>query len=158
MQIRHYKEADACDITTLFHESIHAIDRRLYTDQELEAWSPTPPDYEHWQARLVLKKPFVAVIAGQIVGFIELDDGGHIDCLYVHKDYQRQGIGQSLLLYLCDIADQRGYELLYVEASKAAKPLFDALGFEILGSNRVERRDCVLTNFSMQRAVNALKR
>ena len=150
MRIRHYQDADARDIATLFHESVHAIDRCFYTDQQLEAWSPTPPDYALWQARLTLKKPFVAVIDGQIVGFIELDEDGHIDCLYVHKDYQRRGIGQSLLLYLCDIAKQRGYERLYVEASKAAKPLFDALGFETLASNQVERRGCVLTNFSMQ--------
>lgn len=150
MQIRHYQEADAREITTLFHDSVHAIDRRLYTDQALEAWSPTPPDYEHWRARLTLKKPFVADINGQIVGFIELDPDGHIDCLYVHKDYQRQGIGQSLLKHLCDIAKQRRYERLYVEASKAAKPLFDALGFETLSVNQIERRGSVLTNFSMQ--------
>ncbi|MCO4757654.1 MAG: GNAT family N-acetyltransferase [Oceanospirillaceae bacterium] len=151
MQIRHYKEADAREITTLFHESVHAIDRRFYSDQELESWSPTPPDYARWQARLDLKKPFVALINGQIVGFIELDDDGHIDCLYVHKDYQRRGIGQSLFLYLCDIAKQKGYERLYVEASKGAKTLFDTLGFVTVSENQVARGASVLINFSMER-------
>lgn len=92
MRIRNYEPSDAREIADLFHDAIHAIGTESYSREQVEAWAPTPPDYDHWQRRLDCKQPFVAEINQKIVGFIELDPDGHIDCMYTHKDYQRQGI------------------------------------------------------------------
>ena len=97
MLIRNYKPSDCVEITDLFHGSVHAVDLAFYTERELEAWAPTPPDYKQWKQRLELRKPFVAVQNGMIIGFIELENNGHIDCMYVHKDHQCKGIGGKLL-------------------------------------------------------------
>jgi putative acetyltransferase len=83
MEIRNYRCSDYVEIADLFHDSIHAIPASIYSEEELEAWSPTPPDYDHWKERLARKQPFLAVKDKIIVGFIELESDGHIDCLYV---------------------------------------------------------------------------
>ncbi|GAB1263843.1 GNAT family N-acetyltransferase [Aurantivibrio infirmus] len=151
------QSSDYRDITTLFHDAIHSIDTRIYSKQQLDAWAPSPIDYEHWRLRLDIKKPFIAVIDKLVVGFIELEEDGHIDCLYVHKDYQRQGIAKKLLTHLCEVAKRKGIRRLHVEASILAKPLFESFGFKHLGENTVHLRGQTLTNYKMVRHIETLK-
>ncbi len=149
MEIRPYQESDCFEIADLFHDSVHAIDHSLYSKEQLEAWAPTPPDYEFWNNRLRVKKPFVAIIDNTIVGFIELEGDGHIDCLYVHKDYQGAGVASRLLEHLQAVARERGIRQLQVEASKVAMPLFKKYGFKLQSSNTVALRGQSLTNYCM---------
>jgi putative acetyltransferase len=149
MEIRPYQESDYVEIADLFHTSVHSIDRTIYSEEELEAWAPTPPNYEFWKARLAEKKPFVAVKSNTIVGFIELESNGHIDCLYVHKGFQGLGIASSLLKHVMQVANDKGINKLHVEASKVAMPLFKKYGFELLKTNTVNLRGQSLTNYCM---------
>lgn len=150
MHIRNYQPSDAREIADLFHDAIHAIDPEYYSKEQAEAWAPTPPDYGHWQRRLDRKQPFVAEINQKIVGFIELDPDGYIDCMYTHKDYQRQGIAGQLYDHLKMMAHQKGIKRLYVEASILARPFFEARGFELVKENAIERRGQQLINYSME--------
>lgn len=149
MEIRSYRNSDYVEIADLFHDSVHAIDDSYYTKAQLEAWAPTPPDYELWKQRLALKEPFVALEGSKIVGFIELEENGHIDCLYVHKEYQGKGVASTLLQYLSNIAKTKGITNLHVEASKVAMPLFKKFGFELKKVNKVSLRGQSLLNYSM---------
>jgi putative acetyltransferase len=87
MKIRKYQTTDYKEIADLFYETVHSVCANDYTAEELEAWAPTPIDYEKWQKRLEKRKPFVVIINHLIVGFAELEKDGHIDCFYVHKNY-----------------------------------------------------------------------
>ncbi len=153
MKIRQYKPDDSAQIADLFHSAVHAIDDTLYSSRQLEAWAPSPPDYYFWAQRLALKKPFVAYIDKYIIGFIELEEDGHIDCLYVHKNYQGQGVAAGLFSYLFDLAKTRKINRLYVEASKPAVPFFKKQGFNILRNNLVILRGEVLENYCMAREI-----
>jgi putative acetyltransferase len=90
MIIRPFKTTDAKDIADLFHGAVHSISPSIYSTEQLEAWAPTPPDYSMWAKRVERTQPFVATIGDIIVGFIELEADGHIDCLYVHRDYRER--------------------------------------------------------------------
>ena len=149
MQIRDYQNSDYVEIADLFHDSVHAISTSFYSRDELEAWAPTPTDYNFWQERLSVKKPFVALKDEKIVGFIELEADGHIDCLYVHKNYQGEGIASKLLQHIQDIALTQGIHKLHVEASKVAKPLFEKHGFALQRTNTVNLRGQSLINYIM---------
>jgi len=149
IQIREYKESDASEIADLFHGSVHAIASILYTSEQKEAWAPTPPDYSAWETRLATKQPFVAVNRDIIVGFAELEKDGHIDCFYVHKNYQGLRIGSQLLKHLIQVAHERNIKPLYTEASKAAKPLFEKFGFRSESTNEVSLRGQILVNYNM---------
>ena len=151
VEIRHYEPSRYIEIADLFHGAIHAIDRSSYTDEQLEAWSPSPPDYERWRVRLAEKQPFMAVHRDAVVGFIELEDDGHIDCLYVHRDCQRRGIAGQLLTYAEQVASQQGLNRLFVEASKVAMPLFERHGFHIVSENRVKLNGQTLVNYRMEK-------
>lgn len=149
IQIRDYLTSDLTKIVELFHDSVHAIPSSIYSAKEKEAWAPTPPDNEAWRLRLAKKRPFVAVIDFEIVGFIELEGDGHIDCLYVHKDYQRRGIASELLKYVRRIAQENETKVLYVEASKIAFPFFQRNGFVLKAENSISLRGQSLVNYLM---------
>jgi putative acetyltransferase len=149
MRIRDFMPKDADEIADLFHDCVHAIDSPDFSAAQREAWAPTPPDYSVWRVRLAEKKPYLACLEGTIIGFIELEDDGHIDCFYTHKDFQRQGVGRALYDHLVAQADARGIADLYVEASPIALPFFEREGFRLGKENRIERSGQILTNFSM---------
>jgi putative acetyltransferase len=150
MSIRDFRMADSKEIADLYHGSVHSLDAENFSVEELEAWAPTPPDYSHWRERLAVKKPYVAEREGMIIGFIELEDDGHIDCFYTHRDFQRQGVGSALYNHLLKEADARDVHDLYVEASAIARPFFEREGFRFEKANRLELRGQILTNFSMR--------
>ena len=150
--IRNYQATDAREITDLFHDSIHSIAKSQYSANQLEAWCPTPPDYAHWQNRLDIVKPFVAVSEAQngtIAGFIELVQPDEIDCLYVHPLFARQGVAKQLYIHLEQRARQLQMKQLQVEASLLARPLFEQVGFSEIRRNEIPRNGEVLVNFSM---------
>ncbi|MBJ7536267.1 GNAT family N-acetyltransferase [Marinomonas sp. C1424] len=149
MIIQHFKTSDAKAIADLFHGSVHSISLEIYSKEQLEAWAPTPPDYAMWKTRLEQTKPYVAMIGDVIVGFIELELDGHIDCMYVHKDYQRQGVAKALFTYARDVAIKNGCKTMHVEASILAKTFFEKMGFEVQSKNIVVRNHQELINYSM---------
>lgn len=152
--IHPFKLEDCKEITDLFHGAVHSISPDFYSKEQLEAWAPTPPNYSKWQIRLEKTQPFVARIDEVIVGFIELEleqeKNGHIDCLYVHKDYQRQGIANALFAYASKDAIKNGCHALYVEASHLAKGFFLQQGFVVEQENIVERNQQKLVNYTMR--------
>ena len=148
--IRDYRPEDADEIANLFHASVHSLTDEDYSAEELEAWAPTPPDYSAWRARLAKRTPYVALEDGVIVGFIELEDDGYIDCFYTHGHSQRKGIGRRLYDHLLDRADARGIRDFYVDASPIAKGFFEARGFSVEKVNRIERGGQTLTNYTMR--------
>lgn len=150
MNIQTYSKEWAREIADLFYQSVHAVDPSVYTPEQKEAWAPAPIDYERWSERLITKKPFVAIIENHVVGFIELDIDGHIDCTYTHPDFQGIGVASSLYEHLLAEAKKTGIKRLYVEASLIAKPFFEHRGFSVVKKNEVQRNGVSLVNFSME--------
>ncbi len=70
-QLSPYAESMAAEIADLFHAAVHAIDERIYTVEQKEAWAPLPIDKIKWQTRLNQKRPHVALVGPMIAGFIE---------------------------------------------------------------------------------------
>ncbi|MGV2831669.1 GNAT family N-acetyltransferase [Myxosarcina sp. GI1(2024)] len=140
-------------VADVFHAAVHETAASSYTQEQVDAWAPTPNSYDHWRARCELKRPFLYTLSEQVVGFIELDSDGHIDCHYVHPEYNRMGIGTTLLLHVIKIATDLQLNRLYVEASHTAKGLYLKHGFNTLSPNQVSIGNVVLENWLMERAI-----
>jgi N-acetylglutamate synthase-like GNAT family acetyltransferase len=154
MIIRKYQETDTEMIMNLFYHTVHEINIRDYSQEQVNAWATKTMNYEYWLERLQIKQPYVAEIEGEIVGFVELEADGHIDCFYCHSQYQNQGIGTELLNYIEDIAKSRNNQKLYAEVSITAKPFFLKRGFSIIKKQRVKRRGKVFKNYVMEKYLN----
>lgn len=149
-----YTDENATEITDLHHASVHAIDPTIYSLEQQEAWAHTPPNYPYWVKRLALKKPFMAMVEAKIVGFIELEENGHIDCAYTHPEYQKRGVMSELYAYAQNLAQQKGMKRLYLEASIVAKPFFEKRDFKTLQRNEIKKNGQMIVNYSMEKMLS----
>ncbi|MEN2776179.1 GNAT family N-acetyltransferase, partial [Acetivibrio clariflavus] len=96
MHIRRYSSKDISEIVELFYNTVHTVNLKDYSLEEVEAWAPKDIDKDAWNRRLSENFTIVAEQDGIIVGFASLACNGYYDMLYIHKDYQRQGIAAAL--------------------------------------------------------------
>lgn len=151
IRIRPYKPVDAWQLTEIFYNSVHGIDARYYSLQELNAWAPLPVDYLHWRERFDSHTVWVAELDGEPVGFTCMESDGYIDWLYIHSDYQRRGVARSLYNHLETLAREQEIQRLSVHASHVAKPFFEKRGFTTLQRCSVERLGVALHNWRMEK-------
>ena len=87
----------------------------------------------------------VAIKDNIIVGFGDIDNTGYLDHLYVHYDYQGQGIASKI----CDQLENYSNNDILVHASISAKDFFIKRGYKIIKEQQVKRNNIFLTNFVM---------
>lgn len=148
MILRTYEPEDFREVTTLFYETVHQINRADYSQEQVNAWAPDDMDYDGWHESLLEHETVVAVENGILVGFGDMDEKGYLDRLYVHKDYQRRGIAAAI----CEELEQRvAFDRYYTHASITARPFFEKRGYCVIQENRVCRRDVWMTNYTMEK-------
>jgi putative acetyltransferase len=151
MYLKHFQRADTAAIVQLFQQTIHQINSRDYTREQVNAWAPANMDHERWTARLEKAFTLVAVNKHEVVGFAMLESNGHIDCFYTHAHYQGQGIGKRMLEALETRAREQGVTRLFTEASITARPFFASKGYTTLQEQQVLCRGVYFTNFRMEK-------
>lgn len=145
MMIREYRPADCKEITELFYHTVHTVNAKDYTKEQLDAWASGQEDLKKWNQSLQAHFSIVAVDAGLITGFGDIDQTGYLDRLYVHSDYQGKGIATAI----CDRLEWAVRGNIVVHASVTAKPFFEKRGYEAVKEQQVERQGISLTNFVM---------
>jgi GNAT superfamily N-acetyltransferase len=149
--IREYQAGDEAAIYQLFYDTVHHINCKDYTQEQLDAWAPLIPDLTGWKNTLSKNHSFVAVAVGsnQMIGFADLEDNGCLNRGYVHKDSQDQGIGKALL-FACEAkAKELGIKQLYSEVSITAKPFFEKYGYVVLNEQIKVFRGVSFINYYM---------
>lgn len=143
MTLRPYRSEDCPALAALFYDTVHTVNARDYTPEQLDAWADGQVDLAAWDASFLAHTTLVAEAEGIIVGFADLADDGYLDRLYVHKDWQGRGVATAL----CDALP--GAKLTH--ASLTARPFFEQRGWQVVKEQQVERRGVLLTNFVMKR-------
>jgi putative acetyltransferase len=150
--IRSYQESDCPFLSAIFFNTIHTINTKDYTPEQINAWAPVghlEPD--GWVARWQKLAPIVVVIDNQIVGFAEFEENGHIDCFYVHHEFQGCGAGSALLKEIEQRARANEIMRIFAEVSITAKSFFEAKGFSVVKQQVVSCRGAELINFVMEK-------
>lgn len=151
MRLRQYQSGDLEEILSLYRQTVRSVNARDYTPQQISAWAPDQLDAERWSMRLSASRTVVAEESGAIVGFGNVEHGGHLDCLYVHRDHQGRGVASALLAALEDEARGIGLLALLTEASITARPFFERRGFLLVREQQVEFNGQRFTNFRMEK-------
>lgn len=148
MLIRKYKSADVSEMARLFYETVHAINIRDYTQEQLNQWASGGIDLEKWSESFLEHLTYVAIENNIIVGFGDIDKNGYLDRLFVHKEFQGRGIATVI----CDkLEKSTGAERVIVHASITAKPFFEKRGYRIIRRQKVERKGVFLINYLMEK-------
>lgn len=147
MEIREYRPEDCAELTRLFYDTVHTVNRKDYTPAQLDAWADGTPDLERWNRSLQEHFSLVALEGKQIIGFGDMDSTGYLDRLYVHKDYQNKGVATAL----CDRLEQAVDGTIVTHASITARPFFEGRGYVMVKTQQVERKGILLRNFVMEK-------
>lgn len=148
MIIRKYESTDCEYLVELFYQTVHAVNARDYTKEQLSVWATGSVDLEKWDKSFSEHYTLVAVENDAISGFGDIDESGYLDRLYVHKDYQNRGIATAI----CDELEKNvDADKITTHASITAKSFFEHRGYQTVREQQVIRDGISLTNFVMEK-------
>jgi len=150
--LRPYHPADAIALTDLYARSVRRYGPRAYTPAQVAAWAATA-DVARTAARCRDgRQVWVAQDeAGFVLGFGDLEADGHLDMLYAAPEAEGLHVGSLLYAAIESHACEQGMELIFVEASELARPLFERRGFTLLGRNDLLLGGVAIHNYRMEK-------
>lgn len=152
--LRPYRPFDLPEMIRLFRETIHTVNTRDYTPEQVAAWAPEQIDIGRWTTKLAAQEAVIAEQAGKVAGFCSWDTTGYIDLLYVHHAHQRQGIAALLLAEAEKVLRLRGITRLHTQASVTAQPFFLRQGYRLIKHQLVHVRGVDLPNAVMEKPLS----
>ena len=147
MILREYRPADCPQLADLFYHTVHTVNTKDYTEEQVNAWATGQVDLEAWDRSFREHYTVIAEENGLLVGFGDIDQTGYLDRLYVHKDFQGRGIATAL----CNRLEQAVAGSIVTHASLTARPFFEKRGYTVLREQQVERHGVRLTNYVMEK-------
>lgn len=145
MFIREYRSSDCEELAGLFYNTVHTVNAKDYTKEQLDVWATGQVDLKTWDRSLQEHFSIVVVEDDTIVGFGDMDQTGYLDRLYVHSEYQGKGIATAI----CDRLEAVVQGNIVTHASITARPFFEQRGYKVVKEQQVERQGIFLTNFVM---------
>ncbi len=153
--LRPFLSADAPALAAIFVASIEELTGEDYGQAQQAAWASAADDEERFAARLAGQLTLIATVDGVPVGFTSLKGPDHIDLLYVHPSFARQGIATMLCNALEKLAGARGAKILTVDVSDTAHDLFVKRGYVPKQRNSIIAGEEWLANTTMHKTLAA---
>ena len=146
--------ADIQEIKDLFANTVLTVNRKDYTEEETTDWAACGERPGHWEGLIDGLHFIVAVNAGgRITGFAAIRRDGYLHSMFVHKDYQRQGIATQLLRIMEDYAVANGLKTITSEVSITAWPFFERHGYDVLAEQQAQANKLRMTNYKMAKTI-----
>lgn len=144
-KIRNYKSEDIMEIVNLFYNTVHIVNAKDYSKEQLDVWAPKEIDFEKFNKSLSDNYTLVVTYKEEIVGFGDIDETGYLDHLYVHIDYNKKKIATLI----CNELESSVDGDITTHASITAKPFFENRGYNVITKQIVERQNITLINYVM---------
>ena len=148
--IRAALQSDAVELKKLFQNTVLAINRRDYSQAEVEDWASCGDDLSNIENMIKTHYFIVAVNQqSEIVGFSSITPQGYLHSMFVHKDFQGEGIATILLNEIEQYAITNGIMRITSEVSLTARPFFEKKGYIVEEEQKRKANQLSLTNFWM---------
>lgn len=148
--LRRYREEDLGEMADLFYNTVHFINIKDYSLSQVDVWADGKIDYDKWNRSFLEHYSIIALKDGVIAGFGDIDKTHYLDRLYVHKDYQGQGIASAICN---ELEKQSAGHQVTVHASITAKSFFESRGYRVQKKQQVERSGILLKNYIMEKYI-----
>lgn len=150
MLIRKYKSSDCEEVAELFYNTVHTVNAKDYTKEQLDVWATREIDLKNFNKSLIEHYSLVAIEDGIIIGFGDIEKTGYLDRLFVHKDYQGRGVATAIC---CKLEQNTVKNKIITHASITAKPFFEKRGYKVIKEQQVERKGVFLINYIMEKII-----
>jgi len=153
LTIRHALLSDLSEMKKLFVETIETICKNDYSPEQITAWTLSVKQTDRWIDKLLKQYFLVAQSQNKIIGYCSLEGNDYLDFLYVHKDFQQQGLANRLYNEIEREAIKRGSRILNADVSITAKPFFEKQGFKTPVEQKIQLNGVEIINFKMTKAL-----
>ncbi len=153
MSIRRATFQDAIQILDLFSDTVKRINSNDYSHDQIRVWSEAR-NMDIWTSKILNQYFIVKETNNEIVGFSSIEKSGYIDFLYVHADYQRNGIASELLKSILDKAIHQHNKKVWASVSITAQPFFLKNGFTITSNEWNTVKGINFCNAIMEKYLN----
>lgn len=148
--IRVALQSDTVELKQLFQNTVLAINRRDYSQAEVEDWASCGDNLANIKDMIKTHYFIVAVNQqSEIVGFSSITPQGYLHSMFVHKDFQGEGIATILLNEIEQYAITNGIMRITSEVSLTARPFFEKKGYIVEEEQKRKANQLSLTNFWM---------
>ncbi len=130
ISIRLSKLSDLTEMQKMFVDTISTICKDDYSPEQIMVWTSSIENTQRWTDKLTSQYFLVAVFDNKIVGYASLENNNYFDFLYVHKDYQRQGIADRLYSEIEKEANNRKATVLNSDVSETARRFLKKKGLK----------------------------
>ena len=149
MIIRPYKPEDLAEMARLFYDTVTTVNSRDYQPEQIRAWAGRGRLLLGRNEAFLRSHTLVAEEQGVIVGYGNIERGGCLDQLFVHREHQGEGIADAICGRLEEHARQAGLTVITVHASVTARPFFARRGYAVAAVNQVPIGCVTLKNYAM---------
>ncbi len=117
--------ADIPEMQALFRSTVLHVNKKDYTQEEVEDWASCGESVAHWQ-ELLAEHTYIGAFdqTGIMIGFSSMNKTGYLHSMFVHKDWQSKGVATQLLAEVERIAQQNGVKEITSDISITARPFF----------------------------------
>lgn len=141
------------EILNLFNQTVRAVCNKDYSDLQINTWALSIENQNLWIEKITKQYFIIAWLENEIIGFASLDLLNTLDMMYVHKDFQNNGIASKLLKKIEHEAIQRDAKIIRSEVSITARAFFERKGFKTITQQLVFRNGIGFINFEMIKQV-----
>lgn len=150
MWTRDYQPTDCEQLAKLFYNTVHNVNAKDYSSEQLDVWATGKVDLREWNRSLLKNKTVIVMEKNEIVGFGDIDRSGYLDRLFVHQDY----LGKGIATRICnELESAVNVKVITTYASITAKPFFQQRGYRVIKKQEVIRQGIALTNYVMAKEI-----
>ena len=152
--IRAALQSDAVELKKLFQNTVLAINRRDYSQAEVEDWASCGDDLSKI-GKMIETHYFIVAVNRQseIVGFSSITPQGYLHSMFIHKDFQGKGVATLLLNEIERYAVAAGITRITSEVSITARPFFEKRGYIVEVEQKRRANQLSLTNYWMAKSL-----
>jgi len=153
--IRAASVTDIKELNELYQSTILNVNSRDYSQEEVEDWASCGNDIKKWEEQLA--GDFYFVVAEneekRIVGFASIRNDGYLHLLFVHKNFQSQGVASLLYKNAEEYAAENKITKIFSEVSITARGFFEKQGFMVDEEQRRTANKLSLKNFKISKMI-----
>ncbi|MEZ5045599.1 MAG: GNAT family N-acetyltransferase [Chitinophagaceae bacterium] len=153
ISIRLSKLSDLTEMQKMFVDTITAICKDDYSPEQINVWTSSIENTQRWTDKLTSQYFLIAELDNKIVGYASLENNDYVDFLYVHKDYQRQGIADRLYSEIEKEAINRKATVLNSDVSETARLFFEIKGFKTITPQTYIIKGVEIVNYKMTKSL-----
>lgn len=156
--IRIARQSDLVELRDLYKNTVLAVNRRDYSQEEVEDWASCGDDLSKI-GRMIETHYFIVAVnqQSQIVGFSSITVQGYLHSMFIHKDFQHKGIATILLKDIERYAIAAGIMRITSEVSLTARPFFEKKGYIVQVEQKRKANQLSLTNYWMAKGLIQIK-